>query len=439
MQNEPADYFTARTIGTGQSNPGDVRRLRAALKRTGHGHFPGQGAPNVTPGLMDAIKRFQAEFGLEPDAVIRPGGPTERTLSMALHARNHDGEAAMETLRNAFARRADAGLSFRPDPQNRNAGVWQDSDGQTLSDAQSDAVANKTNPKMAMMQRGDRQRRPYRNLLEGGGRYLPRGNIGGRDMLRAITNQALGASGSKEASDGQANDKPGAVKRTVPVKNPEFGTPPRPAKPPAEMETKEARPIEERGPSVTVSPVPEEGRPHIEIFPDQSNIIEQWIVLENSRGKEDGQQKDLQYIIDGLYHRLEQRGLLRFYKHTHGGRIAAGAENANDYMKERTVFPEGGGMTGRRRSDFAYEFDGIIEDLNVVDTLKDNVTPTARERRALKGLIANKKNLEGNGATRSVGKSKGMSWDEFTANADRSLDIIVDEMEKRMRGSDQPN
>jgi len=63
-------YRTARTIGTGQSNPGDVHRLRRALKRTGHGRFPGQGAPNVTPGLMEAIKRFQTDYGLEADAVV---------------------------------------------------------------------------------------------------------------------------------------------------------------------------------------------------------------------------------------------------------------------------------------------------------------------------------------------------------------------------------
>jgi hypothetical protein len=43
--------------------------------RVGFGRFPSPGAPNVTPGLMDATRRFQTAFGLKPDAVIHPGGP----------------------------------------------------------------------------------------------------------------------------------------------------------------------------------------------------------------------------------------------------------------------------------------------------------------------------------------------------------------------------
>jgi peptidoglycan hydrolase-like protein with peptidoglycan-binding domain len=95
MAYTPPDYHTAHTVGTGQSNPADVRKVRSALRRTGYGRFPPRGATNVTPGLARAIRNFQTEYGLKPDGVIRPGGPTERALSMTLHARNRDGEAAM--------------------------------------------------------------------------------------------------------------------------------------------------------------------------------------------------------------------------------------------------------------------------------------------------------------------------------------------------------
>lgn len=73
MTYTPPDYHTARTIGEGQSNAADVRRLRRALTRTGYGRFGNPPAENVTPGLMQTIERFQSDFGLKPDAVIRPG------------------------------------------------------------------------------------------------------------------------------------------------------------------------------------------------------------------------------------------------------------------------------------------------------------------------------------------------------------------------------
>jgi hypothetical protein len=100
-------------------------------------------------------------------------------------------------------------------------------------------------------------------------------------------------------------------------------------------------------------------------------------------------------------------------------------------MKERVVKPEGGGMRGSRRPDFSYEAGGYKDDINIVDSLKDNVTPTSRERNAVEGLIANKEAQKKYGATRTLGKSKGMSWEEYTAAADRFLDIIVEEMVKR--------
>lgn len=102
------DFAVSRTIGRGRSSPADVQRLRRALNRTGHGSFPEPGGPNVTPGLIDAVKRFQGDFGLEPDAVVRPGGPTEPALSIAAGTRSQQGPAAMDEVRIAFARRARA-------------------------------------------------------------------------------------------------------------------------------------------------------------------------------------------------------------------------------------------------------------------------------------------------------------------------------------------
>lgn len=162
MSLPPPDYHTTRTIGAGQSNPADVRRLRRALTRAGYGRFGNPPAENVTPGLMTAIARFQSDFGLEPDSVIRPGGPTERALTMALRARSDGGDPALAELRETFARNTAAGLTFRPHPRDRNAGLWLDgsSGSQGTSRRQPNETQVAAGPAALLMQ-GGRAALPY--------------------------------------------------------------------------------------------------------------------------------------------------------------------------------------------------------------------------------------------------------------------------------------
>lgn len=290
MSLPPPSFHTARTIGTGQSNPGDVRRLRRALQRVGYGRFPSPGAPNVTPGLIETTKRFQRDFGLKPDAVVTPGGPTERALSIALATRANDAEPAMARLRDTFAARASAGLSFRPHPEDRHAGIWLDAKGRALSDSEADAIvarAGSRGTQLAMMRRGDQLRRPWKGLLEGGGTGVPRGSmsaIGSARTLDSVARQASEHSTIKEASDGRWGDDPMNPGRTFPPANLPTQLPPSPADPPKGFDGREEYPAEERRPTLLVTPIPEERKPEVEIFPDLSDIIEQWLVVENSRG-----------------------------------------------------------------------------------------------------------------------------------------------------------
>ena len=427
-ENSPR-FAVSRTIGRGQSSPADVQNLRRALVLTGHGSFPDPGAPNVTPGLIDAIERFQSEFGLTRDAVIRPGGPTERALSMALYTRNRHGRDGMEDLRQVFARNAKAGLIFQSDPATREAGIWTDESGTARSIINAETYSYQRPRHLAMMRRPDQVRQPGKNLLEGGGGYMPRGNIGAGATLRAVINQLLKNSLQPEASGSSPPDIKAPTHRMAPPPdNLETRIPPLPPKPPEDRDEPEEFPAAERGPSVLVSPVLEEGKPQIEVFPDQSNLFERWLIFENGRGAEDGQQKDLQYVIDQFYRKMEARDLLEYYEHAHGAHTAKG-----EYRKERVVWPNPKQQTGSRRPDFSIKVGKDFEDVNIVDTLADNTTPNSRERKALAGIIANKKDWKERGSTRTIGKSKGMSWEEFKILTDPLIDIMADEIEKKIR------
>lgn len=128
--------------------------------------------------------------------------------------------------------------------------------------------------------------------------------------------------------------------------------------------------------------------------------------------------------------------MLDHYEHTHGGLTYAEGEKDREYRKERVVKRDENSpdLRGSRRADFSYKFDDAQEDLNIVDTLADNLTPTKRERDAFEGLVANKKNYDEQGSTRMFGKSKGMSWEEYAQTADHFLDILVEELQKRILG-----
>lgn len=441
MSLEPSDFYIARSVGEGRSHRGDVRRTRRALARIDYGGSLNSRATSVTPGLISAIEAFQTEFGLKPDGVIRPGGPTERALSMAVRARNRKGPRGTALLRTEFSRRADAGLVFRPDPRKRNAGVWLDDAGNALTDRQADETAARVrvaqlvlpSPPPPPLSAGNTSSPPNIRLPEN-----PWSLLDPRRAGETLLNRAREILAWHElllfsmTPQGQEKLKEGELPPLTKLLH--LHKPPPPLKPPHEMHEPEKILKEKRRPTLMVSPIPELGKPAIEIFPDMSNDFERWLVVENSRGTKEGQQKDVQYLIDGLYRRLEARGLLNCYTHNFGGKTFAEREKDQKYMKERWIerYPKAG-HKGSARPDISYLIDGSQEDINVVDTLKDNKTMTAREKRNFDKLIRNKEANDQFGKTRQIGKSKGMTWEEFTAIADRFLDDLVDELAERLK------
>lgn len=429
-----SDFALNGSIGTGHSNKGDVLKLRRALQKTGHGRFPRNPATNVTPGLMDAIEGFQRDFSLKPDGMIAPGGPTEGALRIALTAIDADGQRGLETVRSHFQDRARAGLTYRPDPNDPIGARWRAPSGALLSDDQAAREAGpgagETRTAMMMRRRDGilgRSSRP----LEGGPGGFSRGSIGAGVTLRAIMNQML-REAAGEVSRHPAPGDDGGSRRTVPVENMPRGTPPFPDKPPEGLDFKEEIIPEERRPTILVNPITEEGGPQIEVYPDMSDILEKWIILENSRGTKDGQQKDLQYIIDALYAAYERKGIV--FDHTHGGRRGKTAPDgtAGQYLKEKVFQRKQRQNKGSRRSDLRIKLPqlGVSDDFNVVDTLVDRKTPTARERRAFNAIVELK---DGAGDMFTIGKSKGMDWEEWTKEIDRWVDEYTDAKLERIR------
>lgn len=437
MTYTPPDFHVSRPIGRGTSHPSDVRRLRTALRRTGHGSFPRNAEARMTPGLGEALKRFQSDFGLEPDAVIDPEGPTERALSMAIAALDNGGDPALADMRETFARRREAGLVFGPDPENATGGLWHNADGNLHADDEADAITERQPVQIARMAKRDIMRRRGEDILEGGGGGD--GTNRGGTSLRSLSD-ILGSMLSRNpkrpvpANDNRVrgpDDSP-VQDELVPPPNLETPVPPSPAKAPSVPEGTEGSPAEERKPTITVSPIPELRLPSIEVFPDQSNIIEKWFILENSRGLPHRQQKDVQYFIDAFYRRILKSGLGKVYDHIGGGYTAADSDSPGDYVTE-WVLKNGKPNKGSRRADYSITIGGIRYDFNVVDLLSDGATMTARERRAFEAIIEIKKKWTNDGKTYAIGKSKGMTWEEFTAKADRQIAVIVEEVLKRHR------
>lgn len=70
------------------ANADDVLDTKKALHSIGYYQTPKYGmTPYTDETLFDGIKRFQKDFGLQRDGVMKPKGPTERTLSAATGAR----------------------------------------------------------------------------------------------------------------------------------------------------------------------------------------------------------------------------------------------------------------------------------------------------------------------------------------------------------------
>ncbi len=180
-QSHRPDFGLHGAIGTGQSNKGDVLKIRRALQKTGHGRFPRNPATNVTPGLMEAIEGFQRDFALKRDSIVESGGPTESAIRIALTALDSGGESGFAAVRDHFQKRADAGLAFRPDPNDPIGARWRDRKRALLTDDQAAREARDKGgeTRTAMMRQRDQMNQGRSRILEGGS-----GGIGPRDARR---------------------------------------------------------------------------------------------------------------------------------------------------------------------------------------------------------------------------------------------------------------
>ncbi len=61
--------------------PGDVRRTKNALARSGFLSREIAGGDFPSEGMFAGLKSFQRANGLREDGAMKPGGPTERLLA----------------------------------------------------------------------------------------------------------------------------------------------------------------------------------------------------------------------------------------------------------------------------------------------------------------------------------------------------------------------
>lgn len=119
----PVSFLTS-SIGRGDDD--DALLTRQALNRTGH--LPSSGADDTD--LPRGVTRFQADFGLERDAIMDPGGPTESTIAVALEADDLAGTAGVKAMRAPIAALSRAGLKFLRERNYPSSDIaWRDANG----------------------------------------------------------------------------------------------------------------------------------------------------------------------------------------------------------------------------------------------------------------------------------------------------------------------
>lgn len=155
-----------------------------------------------------------------------------------------------------------------------------------------------------------------------------------------------------------------------PAQNPGF-----PADPALDPRARqEGFPAEEAAPGIHVRLRDDEaGRPVIEIFPDLSEELNRPGQYE-SRGSEDGQQKDLGLAMRIVKELLEDANIP--YSHTHGGKTSAGTDLAEEDMRID------GKALGSRRPDATLIINGHKHHINLYTDRKDG-TPTKGEFAAI--------------------------------------------------------
>jgi hypothetical protein len=163
--------------------------------------------------------------------------------------------------------------------------------------------------------------------------------------------------------------------------------------------------VAEPQPTILVTPLEDPEGPAIEVYPDMSDALEQWLYIE-SRG-EKYQQEDLKYIAALVYDGLDRRGVKR--SHVGGGyHVETGA-----YQKERVYQLKERENKGSRRPDATMEIgenEKEILDINVVDTLADKHTMTKREREAFEAIVHLKTLPHNNAAGETIHIPKSKRW-----------------------------
>lgn len=473
------NFQVGRPVGTGRSRPNDVIRLRKALRETGHGASPPEPSGTYDASLIRSIERFQRDYGLKEDGIVLPDGPTARMLDIALAAQRQDGDEGQARLRDTVRPIIDAGLTpAAPPPDDERPIVFTDENGDV-------ATPDRLAEIVGRARRQSPDRRPNDLLLasttlataEGAMHALPgaaalspeaaamladlgpigltilgvgavsyaadqwgkahpdylarmqserdavASSIADRTARQRARRDANGAKRTNEAPPGTTIYPGGSKPPPLPSHT---GTPqptiPRDNEP-------EIFPAIERRPTILISPDPGQATPQIEIFPDMSNAFERWLVYENSRGLPEGQQKDLQYVIDTYYQKRKDRGAP--VEHMHGGFHAEDER----YLKEAFFHQTPKMVKGGRRSDatFIEHKDGKPRqiDFNIQDMNRSRQTATKRERDALNDIIAIKARRSGDnvplsGETVGLPKSKGIGEEEYKKLIDSKLDELID-------------
>lgn len=127
-------FTTGASIGSGGTRSADIRKLRRALDELDYLKSPPRAALNYTPTIANAIERFQGDFGLKPDGIISPDGPTEQALNLAIAANRSGDRAAFDLARNAVAHLNRQGFAFTRDRSNFDGfGAWRDKIGDRVA------------------------------------------------------------------------------------------------------------------------------------------------------------------------------------------------------------------------------------------------------------------------------------------------------------------
>ena len=292
------NFRVSGTVGEGHSRAADVVRVRKALKKTGHSRPAPRPSGTFDRSVHDAIARFQHDFGLEPDGIVRPGGPTQNAINIAHTALEAGGRKGYERIRKPFAALNRAGFEYQPGSSDPRApGQWIDRYGRPVTPEQIHELLSKFDrPRFQVAMYMDRDPVTGRRRFPGqrggtlggpiGGGGVPRGGIPLGDVFKELFRQLFGDDEEKERGKEQnAPTPPGSTGRTIPKNNPSSRIPPFRGEPPPEPK-KGKDELDPRGgrPFILPGAVPVEGRPGILIFPDQSDIFNKLQIVENRKG-----------------------------------------------------------------------------------------------------------------------------------------------------------